>query len=445
MSAMPRPCLLLSLLLLTACAVHEPVPTGVPEHYVGLKAPRPDGLQLRPGDRLAICGDSITEQKMYSRVIEAYLAAARPDLGVSCRQYGWSGEQAGGFARRMQNDVLRFRPTVATTCYGMNDFRYVPYQADLGEAYRANLKQIVRTFRAAGARTIVGSPGTIHSVPHWVKGARGTWEDLNLSLLRFRDIAVEVAEDEEAGFADVYWPMLTHGHRMRALHGDAFKLEGADGVHPGWAGHMVMAAAFLDALGLDGDLGTIEAEFTPAGVNVTSRDGQRALRVRDGQVLPAGVMRVIHERIPFAIEPGDVRSDAAMAAGAALTDFHARFNRLTLRVTGLKGSVGRVTWGAGGKSKEFTAAALASGINLAAEFPDNPTTPVFNSIWKAVGEKQAYETKQIKTLFRSKEAKADMEKVVRESQVEFERLDAALRSAVGNCESELLIEDVVRR
>jgi lysophospholipase L1-like esterase len=441
---MPRLLAILAAALLSACAaVHEPIPSGVPEKYVGLKAPRSDGLQLRPGDRLAICGDSITEQKMYSRVIEAYLAAARPDLGIACRQYGWSGEQAGGFLRRMQNDVLRFRPTVATTCYGMNDFRYVPYQSDIGEAYRSNMTQIVRNFRTAGARTIVGSPGTIHSVPHWVKGARGTWEDLNLSLLKFRDIAIEVAEDEGAGFADVYWPMLTIGHRQRALHGEAFKLEGADGVHPGWAGHMVMATAFLDAMGLDGDLGTIEAEFTPSGMNVSSRDGQRALRVRDGQVLPPGLMRVIHDRIPFAVEPGDVRSDATMAAGAAITDFHARFNRLTLRVTGLKGSVGRVTWG--GKSKDFTAAALASGVNLAAEFPDNPTLASFAAIWKAVGEKQAYETKQIKTLLHSKEAKADMEKVVRESQVEFERLEAALRSAGGVRESELHIEDLGSR
>src|SRR6266487_1163203 len=30
------------------------------------KAPRPNHLLLQSGDRLAICGDSITEQKMYS-------------------------------------------------------------------------------------------------------------------------------------------------------------------------------------------------------------------------------------------------------------------------------------------------------------------------------------------------------------------------------------------
>ena len=54
-------------------------------------------------------------------------------------------------------------------------------------------------------------------------------------------------------FADVYWPMLAKGFETRAKYGDAFKLEGGDGVHPGWAGHVMMASAYLKALGLDGD------------------------------------------------------------------------------------------------------------------------------------------------------------------------------------------------
>jgi hypothetical protein len=37
------------------------------------QAPQPHGLLLKQGDRLAICGDSITEQKMYSRIMEDYL------------------------------------------------------------------------------------------------------------------------------------------------------------------------------------------------------------------------------------------------------------------------------------------------------------------------------------------------------------------------------------
>ena len=97
------------------------------EAFKPLKAPKPRGLALKQGDRLAICGDSITEQKMYSRIMEDYLTMCVPELNVTVRQYGWGGERASGFLARMTNDCLRFKPTVATTCYGMNDHQYRPY------------------------------------------------------------------------------------------------------------------------------------------------------------------------------------------------------------------------------------------------------------------------------------------------------------------------------
>ena len=45
--------------------------------------------------------------------------------------------------------------------------------------------------------------------------------------------------------------------------------------------------------------------------------------------------------------------------------------------------------------KLFSAAQLAKGVNLAAEFPQNPTSPAFARIWKAGAEKQALEGRQI--------------------------------------------------
>src|ERR1700744_572439 len=61
------------------------------------KAPEPNHHFLKANDRLAICGDSITEQKMYSRIIETYPAVCFPEINVPVRQYGWSGETASGF------------------------------------------------------------------------------------------------------------------------------------------------------------------------------------------------------------------------------------------------------------------------------------------------------------------------------------------------------------
>jgi len=98
------------------------------EKFHPLDAPQPAKLLLKKGDRLAICGDSITEQKMYSRIMEDYLTVCVPELGITVRQYGWSGERAPGFLARMTNDCLRFHPTIATTCYGMNDHEYHAYE-----------------------------------------------------------------------------------------------------------------------------------------------------------------------------------------------------------------------------------------------------------------------------------------------------------------------------
>jgi lysophospholipase L1-like esterase len=410
----------------------QPLPPGVPADYVGHLAPEPKGLLLKRGDRYAICGDSITEQKMYSRLLEAYLAAARPDLAVECRQYGWSGETAGGFFGRMKNDVLRFQPTIASTCYGMNDFRYVPFERSIGEDYRKNQTKVVQAFKAAGVRVVLGSSGTIHSVPPWVKSAKGTWETLNLALLQFRNIDIEVAEAEQVVFADVYWPMLAKGFESRAKYGDTFKLEGADGVHPGWAGHVMMASAYLKALGLDGDLGGVTIDLA-----AHSAKGAGGQRISPG---PSEGLTLISDRIPCVFETGDVSKDATIAAGLALADFHQRFNRLTLKVTGAVAAQVKVTWG--DQSKVFERVALERGVNLAAEFPQGPLKPAFDKIWKAVGDKQAFETRQIKTLFRSPEAKKDMEAVVRSSELEHAKLVAALKAAYAPAETTLKVEEV---
>src|SRR5258705_8335790 len=123
------------------------------------------GLLLKRGDKLAICGDSITEQKMYSRIMETYLMACTPELELSVRQYGWSGERAPGFLGRMTNDCLRFHPTVATTCYGMNDHEYRPYEDRIGNTYRSNSVAIVEAFKANGVRVVEGSPGCVGKMP----------------------------------------------------------------------------------------------------------------------------------------------------------------------------------------------------------------------------------------------------------------------------------------
>lgn len=360
-----------------------------------LPAPQPAGLLLKKGDRLAICGDSITEQKMYSRIIETYLTVCVPELDITVRQYGWGGETAPGFLRRMTNDCLRFSPTIATTCYGMNDHRYRPYEPSIGQTYSNATVAIVESFKTAGARVILGSPGCVG-----VKGVDPKtghrpkdWDDAgveakNLNLCTLRNIDVDIATRQQVGFADVFWPMLVGGFNARQNYGPHYALPGGDGVHPGWAGSAVMAYAFLHAMGLDGEVGTFNVDLNSG--KATASRGHEVLSSKDGSV------EIKSARYPFCAT-GDVKSDNSIRSAMTLVPFNQELNRFVLRASNASAKTYKVTWGS--NSKNYTAAQLARGVNLADDFAENPFSDAFKKVDNAVAAKQAYETKQIKKIF----------------------------------------------
>jgi lysophospholipase L1-like esterase len=366
--------------------------------YKLLNAPPCKESMLKTGDRLAICGDSITEQKMYSRIMETYLTVCVPQLQIAVRQFGWSGEKAPGFLARMEQDVLRFGPTIATTCYGMNDHNYQPYKEEYANTYRDASRAIIEKFKQRGMRVIQGSPGTVGKMPAWVQRAQGTVEDLNHSLAQFRNVGLGLATEEQVGFADVFSPMLVGGFEARQRYGGDYMIAGKDGVHPGWAGHLVMAYAFLQAMGLDGQIGTITMDLADGKTAVT--EGHRVVAAESGRV------EIESSRYPFCAA-GPANDDSSIRSGMTLVPFSDQLNRLMLVVR--KATPGRysVTWGEA--SKTYTAEELATGVNLAADFEVNPFGEAFKRVDDAVAKKQAYETRQVKDLFHGPEGHADID------------------------------------
>ncbi len=369
-----------------------------------VKAPIIAGLQLKAGDRVAICGDSITEQRMYSRLMEDYLTMCVPQLKVTVRQFGWSGETVPGFLSRLTNDCLRFKPTIATTCYGMNDFAYRPYEDRIGQSYQNNSTKMIEDFKANNVRVILGSPGPVSKVPPWVHSATTTTEDLDLSLCQLRNLDIGLADREDVGFADVFWPMFNANIIGQQKYSAAYGIPGNDGVHPHWAGHLVMAFAFLKAMGLEGDIGTFNVDLKHNTMTVSA--GHQVVSQQ------AGEYKIVSSLYPFcASAPAGeaaasypvggqdpVTSDNSIQSGMTLVPFNQQLNRLRLIVNHAAAKQYQVTWGP--ESKTFTAQQLTQGINLAAEFPANPFSSAFAKVDAAVAAKQAYETKQIQKLFR---------------------------------------------
>jgi hypothetical protein len=412
----------------------EPKPNDASlQAFQPVKAPQPRGAVLRQGDRLAICGDSITEQRMYSRLIEDYLTMCVPELNITVRQFGWGGERASGFLGRMTNDCLRFHPTVATTCYGMNDHEYRPYEDRIGATYRQKSAAIIEAFKANGVRVIQGSPGCVGKVPSWGNHTNYTVLDLNLNLCTLRNIGIELAHEERVGFADVFWPMITAGAEAQKKYGTNYAIAGRDGVHPGWSGHTVMAYAFLKALGLKGQIGTFVVDLKKN--KLTPSPGHELLSAKDG------VFEIRSSRYPLcscepdelakasypACSKDDPEKDSSIRSAMTLIPFNAELNRLTLTVKNLKEKNYKVTWG--DESKTFSSDQLRRGINLAEEFPINPFSAAFAKVDDAVAAKQAFETRQIKQAFRSAEAKADMGAVAAQTEKERQPLADAVKAA----------------
>jgi hypothetical protein len=86
------------------------------------------GFFWKEGDTVVFYGDSITDHRIYTSYIEAYLLTRFPALDVRFVHSGWGGDTVAGgtggsLEVRLQRDVIAYQPTVVTILLAMNDGR----------------------------------------------------------------------------------------------------------------------------------------------------------------------------------------------------------------------------------------------------------------------------------------------------------------------------------
>ena len=106
-------------------------------------------------------------------------------------------------------------------------------------------------------------------------------------------------------------------------------------------------------------------------------------------------MEIESTRYPFCFF-GDPAKPNATRGIIEFVPFNEELNRFRLVVSGVRAAKLKVTWGQA--SKEFPAAELAKGINLAAEFLDNPFCEPFRKVEGAIAQQQNMEVGLIKNL-----------------------------------------------
>jgi hypothetical protein len=184
-----------------------------------------------------------------------------------------------------------------------------------------------------------------------------------------------------------------------------------------------MAYAFLKGLGVDGNIGTITVDL--AGNKAEATDGHKVLGVNNGEVEVESV------KYPFCFY-GDPANPGATSGIIEFLPFNQDLNRYTLVVKNPGADKVKVTWGKA--SKEFAAADLARGINLAAEFvADNPFSEPFKKVEAEIRKQQNAETPLVKKTLHDLAKQADQAKGQPAAQDEMKRakelFDASAKAA----------------
>ena len=328
------------------------------------------------GERVAFIGDSITHGGMYRPYIQAFYATRFPGRNVVTFNIGVAGDTVKGGSERTalegeglwESDVRRFRPTAAVIMLGMNDAGSAQFESckTPEELERKNLQRVgwyrdgygsmLDHLEAQGIQSIcLISPSPYDQTmvdPAARKNlvAFGTGKNDLIVRMAREVIDVEAAE-RQLPVVDFNTPLLEINAQQQAVD-PAFSIIGKDRVHPGEAGHMVMAYTFLKAQGLKGPVARVGIDAKNAGV-ISSQN----CSVGKPEKTAAGVrFEYTAESLPFPRAP--------YRSVAGLIPFAEEFNRETLAVQGLDAGeydlkIDDVSVGL------FSAEQLNAGINMA--------------------------------------------------------------------------------
>ena len=165
-----------------------------------------------------------------------------------------SGDRAADALARFDDDVAVFQPKYVTVLLGMNDGSYEDYYPDTFATYARGMTTILERIEEIGATAIVMAPTMFdqHQLklqmanPEYRFGTRDFANNYNALLAYYGGWLREQANDQALPFVDLWTPLndLTFAQRRSKAN---FTLV-PDAIHPGAAGHFVMAFSILNQL-----------------------------------------------------------------------------------------------------------------------------------------------------------------------------------------------------
>jgi hypothetical protein len=381
--------------------------------------------------RLALIGDSITEQMRYTADIEAYLLACAGRSDVSVFQFGWGGETAATVLNRIsRGDLDAFMPTAMTIAYGANDGGFQAWAGWMETMWTGRISGVLNALEArypgSARATVICSPTLFETNREGANGASVV--AANATLAHFRDLDRSMATATGRGFADVRERMRQAGEAARAALGPGYRLGGSDGVHCGPNGHLLIAYELLKAYAVSGSIAAITIDL--AGTAHASA-GHTVLHAHQGSVTLSST------RYPFCASSDDSTADDRMASILPFVPFAQELNRFIVVVQHLDAQQASITWGS--ETHSFTRDELASGINLTATFIHTPFDHAFAAVMARITAQQVKERNMIKA---AGEATAPVKGWTDADVTARNALEAAVRAAIVPVEHTIIITPI---
>lgn len=214
-------------------------------------------MLLEKRSRLIMAGDSVTDCGRaydaipagwgsfgdgYVSLVNACLTALAPEQKIMVVNRGVSGNNIRDLNARWERDILELKPDYVSIMIGINDvWRY--FDAPLQQPELVDETEYEKIYCELMEKTVPQVRGIFIMSPFMMEPNRE--DSMRKMVEEYAAIARRTAEKYKVPYIDVQAKV------DRFLQSLSSYVISSDRVHPNQQGHMILAKAFLDAVGLD--------------------------------------------------------------------------------------------------------------------------------------------------------------------------------------------------
>jgi lysophospholipase L1-like esterase len=251
-------------------------------------AEEPKRWDLENGDRIVLVGDTLIERDQRYGYLETFLTIANPELNLTFRNLGWSGDTVRGLSRAgfdppeagfraLKEQILAVKPTVLIVGYGMAD----SFDGEAGlPKFVSGLNELLDAVSITKARLVLLSPIAHEDLGRPLPDPASHNRDLE----RYTDAIRKVAGERNARFVELldWFPIKAKEWH----HTD-------DGIHLNEDGYHMLAHAVCFRLGQDKTMGmTGRSEIRGDGEVIDAFER----KVSDVKVTSSGLRFVVQNK-----------------------------------------------------------------------------------------------------------------------------------------------------